>query len=52
MTSHLSSLHGQAIEKIFDHPARGNLERRETPALLENLGTVTEEHTTESSASP
>jgi hypothetical protein len=44
MTSHLSSHHRQAIAKIFDHPAGGNVEWREILGLLENLGTVTEEH--------
>ena len=32
------------LEKIFSHPSSGNLEWRQVRALLEVVGTVTEEH--------
>lgn len=41
--AHLSSHHRVTIEKIFSHPARGNIEWRQVLSLLENLGTTTEE---------
>jgi hypothetical protein len=44
MTSHLSSHHRLTIDRIFNHPAGGNVEWRRTLSLLENLGTATEEH--------
>ena len=44
MTPHVSSHHRKTIEKIFQHPAGGNIEWRQVLALLEDLGTVTHEH--------
>jgi hypothetical protein len=44
MTSHLSSHHRLTLEKIFTHPTGGNIEWRQTLSLLENLGTVAQEH--------
>ena len=44
MTSHLNSHHRLTIDKIFNHPAGGNVEWRRTLSLLEYLGTATEEH--------
>jgi hypothetical protein len=43
MTSHLSSHHRLTIDRIFNHPAGGNVEWRRILSLLENLGTATEE---------
>ena len=40
----LSSHHRDALEKIFRHPASGNIEWREVLSLLKYLGTTTEEH--------
>jgi hypothetical protein len=39
----LSSHHRDALEKIFRHPASGNIEWREVLSLLKYLGTTTEE---------
>ncbi len=44
MSSHVSSHHRLTIEKIFNHPASGNIEWRPVLAMLEDLGTVTHEH--------
>ena len=44
MTPHVSSHHRLTIEKIFHHPAGGNIEWRQILAMLEDLGTVTHEH--------
>ena len=44
MNSHVPSHHRLTIDKIFRHPAGGNIEWREVLSLLEDLGTVTEEH--------
>ena len=41
VTPHVSSHHRLTIEKIFHHPAGGNIE---VLAMLEDLGTVTHEH--------
>jgi hypothetical protein len=43
MDAHLSSHHRDTIEKIFRHPASGNIEWREVLSLLKYLGTTTEE---------
>jgi hypothetical protein len=43
MDAHLSSHHRDAIQKIFSHPASGNIEWREVLSLLEYLGTTAEE---------
>ena len=44
MSSHVSSHHHLTIEKIFQHPASGNIEWRQVLAMLEDLGTVNHEH--------
>ncbi len=44
MDSHISSHHRLTIEKIFSHPAGGNIEWREVLSVLEDLGSVTQEH--------
>ncbi|HEY5283926.1 MAG TPA: hypothetical protein VIM14_14135 [Polyangia bacterium] len=44
MNLHVSSHHRLTIEKIFHHPAGGNVEWRQVLAMLEDLGTVTQEH--------
>jgi hypothetical protein len=43
MEAHLSSHHRATVEKIFAHPASGNIEWRQVLRLLETIGTVTEE---------
>ncbi len=42
--SELGSHHRDTLEKIFGHPASGNVEWREVLSLLEAVGTVDEEH--------
>lgn len=44
MNSHVSSHHRLTIEKIFSHPAGGNIEWRQVLSLLEDLGSVKQEH--------
>jgi hypothetical protein len=44
VNSHLSSHHRLTIEKIFGHPAGGNIEWRQVLSLLEDLGSVNQEH--------
>jgi hypothetical protein len=44
MEAHLSSHHRDTVEKIFRHPASGNIEWRQVVALLEKVGTATHEH--------
>jgi len=44
VNSHLSSHHRLTIEKIFRHPAGGNIEWRQVVSLLEDLGSVNHEH--------
>jgi hypothetical protein len=44
VSSHLSSHHRLTIEKIFSHPAGGNIEWRQVLSLLEDLGSVKREH--------
>jgi hypothetical protein len=44
VNAHTSSHHRSTIEKIFDHPAGGNVEWRKVLSLLDDIGTVTEEH--------
>jgi hypothetical protein len=39
----LSNHHRDTIEKIFSHPASGNVEWRQVLSLLETIGTVSEE---------
>ena len=38
------SEHEDTVEKIFGHPASGNVEWRQVLSLLEAVGTVTERH--------
>lgn len=40
----LSSHHRETVAKILDHPASGNIEWRQVLALIEAIGTATEEH--------
>jgi hypothetical protein len=42
--SELSSHHRDTLEKIFSHPAGGNVEWRAVLSLLEAVGTVDDEH--------
>ena len=44
MSTHLSHHHRQTVEKIFGHPASGNVEWRQVLSLLERLATTTQEH--------
>jgi len=44
VNSHLSSHHRLTIEKIFRHPASGNIGWREVIPMLEDLGAVNQEH--------
>jgi hypothetical protein len=44
MEAHLSSRHRDTVEKIFSQPPNRNIEWREVVALLETVGTVTQEH--------
>jgi hypothetical protein len=40
----LDSDHRPTLQRIFDHPASGNIEWRQVRSLLEALDAVTEEH--------
>jgi hypothetical protein len=42
--SELGSHHRDTLEKIFSHPAGGNVEWRAVLSLLEAVGTVDDEH--------
>jgi hypothetical protein len=42
--ANLSNEHRNTLEKIFSHPAGGNVEWRQVLSLLEAVGTTTEEH--------
>jgi hypothetical protein len=44
LTSNLDSEHHNTLERIFSHPSSGNVEWRRVKALLEAVGTATEEH--------
>lgn len=44
MSSDLNNHHRDTLEKIFAHPASGNIEWREVRSLLEAVATTTEEH--------
>jgi hypothetical protein len=44
MEAHLNNHHRDTIEKIFAHPASGNIEWRAALSLLETVGSVTQEH--------
>jgi hypothetical protein len=43
MEARLNSHHRNTVEKIFAHPASGNIEWRQVVSLLEEIGTVTHE---------
>ena len=43
MTDELGSHHRDTLERIFRHPASGNIEWRQVRSLLEAVGNVTEE---------
>jgi hypothetical protein len=44
MEAHLNNHHRDTVEKIFSHPAGGNVEWRRVVSLLETIGTVTAAH--------
>jgi hypothetical protein len=44
MNAHVSSHHRVTIEKLFSHPAGGNVEWRQVLSMLEDLGSVTREN--------
>jgi hypothetical protein len=44
MAADLSHRHRETLERIFAHPASGNIEWRQVLSLLETIGTTTEEH--------
>ena len=44
MTKRVTADHRATLERIFRHPASGNIEWRQVLSLLEAVGTVTEEH--------
>jgi hypothetical protein len=44
MSEHLNNHHRDTLERIFRHPASGNLEWRQVTSLLEAVGGTTEEH--------
>jgi hypothetical protein len=44
MEAGLNNHHRDTIEKIFSHPASGNVEWRQVLSLLEKIGNATEEH--------
>jgi hypothetical protein len=43
LEAHLNSHHRDTVEKIFRHPASGNIEWRQVVSLLEEIGTVRHE---------
>ena len=43
MTTRVTADHRATLERIFRHPASGNIEWRQVLSLLEAVGTVTEE---------
>ena len=44
LTDSLDSVQRKTLEQIVDHRSGANIEWRQVRALLETLGTVTEEH--------
>jgi hypothetical protein len=44
MTESVNADHRATLERIFRHPAGGNIEWRQVLSLLEAVGSVTEEH--------
>jgi len=43
VTTDLDNRHRDTLERIFRHPASGNIEWRQVEALLDAVGAVTEE---------
>ena len=43
MSEELSSHHRNTLEKLYAHPAAGNIEWREVKSLLESIGATSEE---------
>jgi hypothetical protein len=43
MEAHLNNHHRDTVEKIFGHPASGNIEWHAVLSLLETVGSVTQE---------
>ena len=44
MTQDVNADHRATLERIFGHPASGNIEWRQVRSLLEAVASVTEEH--------
>lgn len=44
MTQEVNADHRATLERIFSHPASGNIEWRQVRSLLEAVASVTEEH--------
>jgi hypothetical protein len=44
LTTDLDPEHRNTLERIFSHPSSANIEWRQVRALLESVGTATEEH--------
>jgi hypothetical protein len=44
MAADLNNRHRDTLERIFSHPASGNVEWRQVLSLLETVGTTTQEH--------
>jgi hypothetical protein len=44
MSADVNADHRETLERIFRHPAGGNVEWRRVRSLLEAVGDVTEEH--------
>jgi hypothetical protein len=44
VTEPVNADHRATLERIFRHPASGNIEWRQVLSLLEAVGSVTEEH--------
>jgi hypothetical protein len=44
MNADLNNHHRDTVEKIFSHPASGNVEWRQVRSLLDAIGTTVEEH--------
>ena len=44
MEAHLNNHHRATVEKLFSHPASGNVEWHQVLSLLRAVGTVTEQH--------
>jgi hypothetical protein len=43
MTEDLGSHHRDTVERLFAHPASGNIEWRDVRSLLESIGSASEE---------